>query len=426
MSNFDIEIDADAPAAGFDRLRREIGEKRHAANGNASHNAAGAKQSATPEQCNRLKPYDLHDLIALDIPPRRMIVDPAIPEKGLVMLYAPRGVGKTHMVCGLSYAISTGTPFLKWTVPGPRKVLHVDGEMPATDLRERFERIMAGSTVKPAKGMLNVLTADLIDLGIGNLASPKVQAELDPWLEGVSYLTLDNLSSLTTIIRDNEAESWTPIQEWLLRLRRRGISVLFAHHANKDGGQRGTSRREDVLDTSLLLRRPEDYTPEQGARFIIQFEKARGIYGDSAKPFEAKFEVRDGAAFWTTHEIEDLNRARVKALLDDGMTIRDIADETGIPKSTVGRIKKSLDGVGQIITPVSQAGQTERVSPVSRPKEAAGTDFCLDSRGVSQICPVVPPPKGRDAGQDRAGDDGDPFAQFKQPSPDLKKQERGR
>jgi putative DNA primase/helicase len=147
-------------------------------------------------------------------------------------------------------------------------------------------------------------------------------------------LTLDNLSSLTAVIRDNDAESWNPIQEWLLRLRRRGVSVLLIHHAGKGGEQRGTSRREDVLDTSISLRRPSDYVPPEGARFEVHFEKARGIHGDRAKPFEAKLEVRDGANVWTIREIEDVNYARVKALLEDELSIRDIADETGLSKST--------------------------------------------------------------------------------------------
>jgi len=77
-----------------------------------------------------------------------------------------------------------------------------------------------------------------------------VQAELDRWLDGVDLLILDNLSSLTAVVRDNDAESWGPIQEWLPKLRRRGVSVLVVHHAGKGGQQRGTSRREDVLDTS--------------------------------------------------------------------------------------------------------------------------------------------------------------------------------
>jgi len=58
-----------------------------------------------------------------------------------------------------------------------------------------------------------------------------VQAEFDPWLDGVELLILDNLSSLTVGLRENDSDGWSPIQEWLLRLRRRGISVLIVHHA---------------------------------------------------------------------------------------------------------------------------------------------------------------------------------------------------
>ena len=118
---------------------------------------------------------------------------------------------------------------------------------------------------------------------------------------------------------------------------------MIVHHAGKGGEQRGTSRREDVLDTSLSLRRPTDYHAPEGARFEVHFEKARGIHGNRAKPFEAKLEICNGAILWTIREIEDVNLARVKALLDDGLTIREIADETGIPKSTVGRFRKQIE-----------------------------------------------------------------------------------
>ena len=43
------------------------------------------------------------------------------------------------------------------------------------------------------------------------------------------------------------------------------------------------------------------------------------------------------------HSIEDVNRARVASLLNEGLSVRDIADETGISKSTVQRIKKAID-----------------------------------------------------------------------------------
>ena len=40
-------------------------------------------------------------------------------------------------------------------------------------------------------------------------------------------------------------------------------------------------------------------------------------------------------------------RARVKVLLEDGMTVREIADESGIPRSTVGRLKQAIEATAK-------------------------------------------------------------------------------
>jgi hypothetical protein len=318
--------------------------------------ARGSREKPAPPELTlvplrnpvRLRPLNLKDFLQLSIKPRGMLLDPILPEKGLAMLYASRGTGKTHIALGITFAVATGSEFLKWKAPAARRVLLIDGEMPAAALQERLASIVASApNVEFDPDNIRILAGDLIEGGgIGNLASPDVQAELDQFLDGVALLVLDNLSSLTAVVRDNDAESWGPIQEWLLRLRRRDISVLIVHHAGKGGQQRGTSRREDVLDTSISLRRPADYSPTEGAKFEVHLEKVRGVFGDAAKPFEAKLETRDGIAVWSTRELEDANRARVEALLDDGLSVRDIADETGIPKSTVHRIKKTIQAAG--------------------------------------------------------------------------------
>ena len=323
-------------------------QKITAAAKESTENASTSGDPVSVIPSTRLRPLDLREFLKLAIKPREMLLDPILPEKGLAMLYAARGTGKTHVALGIAFAIATGTKFLKWTAPKPRRVLLIDGEMPAAALQERLASIIASTPeleLDPAN--IQIIAGDLIEAGgIGNLASTEVQGELAGWLNGVDVLVLDNLSSLTAVIRDNDAESWGPIQEWLLRLRRRGISVLIVHHAGKGGQQRGTSRREDVLDTSISLRHPADYSPVDGARFEVHLEKARGVHGDAAKPFEARLETRDGRAIWTTRELEDANRARVEALLDDGLSVREIADETGIPKSTVHRLKKAIEAAG--------------------------------------------------------------------------------
>jgi len=149
---------------------------------------------------------------------------------------------------------------------------------------------------------------------------------------------VDNISTLVRGGLENEAESWLPVQEWALKQRSSGRSVLFIHHSGKDGRQRGTSRREDVLDTVISLRQPGKYDPEQGAMFEIHFEKARGFTGAEAKPFEARLEA-DGPdrLVWTYKSVEDSAYARVCKLANEGLEQHEIAEELGIHKSRVSR-----------------------------------------------------------------------------------------
>ena len=145
----------------------------------------------------RLAPLDLDELLTLDIPPRGMVLDPIIPEKGLALLYAMRGTGKTHVALGIAYAVATGSTFLNWRAPRPRRVLLVDGEMPAADLRDRLKRIVAATGVAHAPGMLEILAGDLIEGGVGDLTRVEVQVALEQSLDDGDLLILDNLSSLT-------------------------------------------------------------------------------------------------------------------------------------------------------------------------------------------------------------------------------------
>ena len=136
---------------------------------------------------------------------------------------------------------------------------------------------------------------------------------------------------------------------WLLMLRRRGIAVLFIHHAGTNGRQRGTSRREDALDTVIALRRPEDYSPEQGARFEIHFEKLRNrVDGAGAVPFEASLESftgdeRDGIR-WCSRDLVAPILKRAAALFTDGLTVREVAAILRVSKSEAGRLRlKALE-----------------------------------------------------------------------------------
>jgi hypothetical protein len=255
------------------------------------------------------------------------------------MLYAPRGVGKTHLALRIAHAVATGGALLGWDAPEPKRVLFVDGEMPAVALQERLRamRDVAGR----AGGWLSILSADDQEGGVPDLAQAAGQRALEPVIGDASLIVLDNLSTLLRSGVENEAESWAGFQTWLLGQRRAGRSVLMVHHAGKGGDQRGTSKREDVLDTVIRLDRPDGYTAAQGARFNVSFTKARGFHGADAEPFEAS--LCDGA--WSRQPIAAGIASAAQALRDGGHSQRAIADLLGTSAATVNRaLRGQRDG----------------------------------------------------------------------------------
>lgn len=163
---------------------------------------------------------------------------------------------------------------------------------------------------------------------------------------------MDNLSSLTKI-DELDGNAWLLIQEWLLELRKQGIAVLLVHHSGKRGGQRGISKREDILDTVINL---EVTTPNKkklskteeaeenysdisdeyaiyGGRCRLKFEKNRNLSSKDISNFNIDLvDTPDGGIAWIdTYSI-------VKTLHEQGASYREIANATGISKSTIGNI----------------------------------------------------------------------------------------
>lgn len=291
---------------------------------------------------------ELIEFLALKIPPREMMLAPVIPTQGLTMLYAPRGIGKTFVALGIGLAVARGAKLFEWSAPAPREVLFVDGEMPAATMQERLRSMVSAGSPEP--GFFKIVSADLRRDGLPDLASEEGQAAIDALAHEGSLLILDNLSSLVRG-KENDADAWQAVQDWLLRLRRRRVSVLLVHHAGKSGEQRGTSRREDVLDTIISLRRPADYLPSQGARFEVHIEKARGVTGEQLDPFEARMEIGQEGLIWTCEPLDDVNYERVIELSKLKMAHRDIADELKLSKSKVSRLQQRAIAEGRIPAP---------------------------------------------------------------------------
>jgi len=271
---------------------------------------------------------------------------PAIAQQGLSMLCARRGIGKTQLATELAYGAAMGVSCLggRFKVDRPFKVIYVDGEMPARSLQERFVRISKGHNGKlPQPDYLRIVTPDLQERGIPDLATPQGQDAIEMLLGNTDLVILDNLSSLCRRGKENESESWLPIQEWVLKLRSKGTAIMFVHHAGKKGDPRGTSRREDVLDTIISLKHPNDYKASQGARFIVKYEKSREVYGEQVEEFELWLKTDGETTVWETPQIDEEKASLEEKIIElhlQQKSYREIEFELGVGKTKVGEVIK--------------------------------------------------------------------------------------
>ena len=108
------------------------------------------------------------------------------------------------------------------------------------------------------------------------------------------------------------------------------------HHTNKEGGQRGTSAREDNIDVSILLKNPVDYTPDDGCRFISSFSKARvslaGLPLIADTEFKLMQEEDGGAYVWAWGNLKRENRKAVLEMRDKGAEQKTISETLGLSK----------------------------------------------------------------------------------------------
>lgn len=335
-------------ARGLEAVRLAVEARREA---EALPLPESSKQSASGREkpARTLRCLNIEDFIGKTYPPRETLLSPVLAVQSLMMVFAMRGLGKTYFALSVALAVASGGKvFGRWEAFRPARVLYLDGEMPAVTLQERIGKIVEGGDFDITDpDMLRIITPDEQADPMPNLATRAGQEAVEPHLEGVSLVILDNLATLTRTGKANDEDGWSPVQEWLLSLRRRGISVLLVHHAGKNGQQRGTGAKEDILDTVIELRRPADYRADEGARFEVHFTKARGLFGSDAEPFEVRLHTADSGGYeWHTRPVVQAQMEQVRDLFDLGMSVREVAEETGLSRSKVHRFRQKLEADG--------------------------------------------------------------------------------
>jgi AAA domain/CHC2 zinc finger/Homeodomain-like domain len=284
------------------------------------------------------------DFVNIDIPERAEFLTPWLKEDSIGLLAGERGLGKTFFAIGALDAVSRGTNFGNWECRRPAPVLFLDGEMPPGDIQERIEGLGLNVDRECPFYLYSDAWANQNGLARAHLASETWRKKMKRILiaRKVKFWVIDNLASLAPGLDENKKQDWDPINQWLLELRFSGIATLMLHHTGKGGGQRGTSAREDNLDYSIILKSPPNYVPEDGARFIVHFSKARVSTKNLQAIADTEFRLTaddSGAYAWTYGSVKKERRLEVLRMLDDGMKQNEISEILGISKGQVSKIR---------------------------------------------------------------------------------------
>ena len=290
------------------------------------------------------------ELAVKQIPPKKPILLPWLFDRNLVMVYAWRGVGKSWFTLEIANAVARGTSFIGWEAPQSRRVLYIDGEMTANDLQERLRAINTrynNELTDPEKFVF--FSGAVNDLATPNLLDTKTQETVFRVCVMFDLIIIDNLSCLFRGGgNENDSTFADPIIGFLLKLRSLGKSVIVIHHAGKNNQQRGTSKKEDILDVVINLEGHESLATGQSNRFSILFKKNRSA--KNCRNMDVEMTEVDNGVWWSfdnyshTDSKKDplLDLAHLKELPAQGLSAKEISLKLSMGESTIYRKLKQI------------------------------------------------------------------------------------
>ena len=214
--------------------------------------------------------FDAEQLMKMDIK-REYLIPDLLPSPSVVLIYGAGGDGKSMSAWTLAKHVSSGTPFVVRGSLVPIKkgpVLILNGDQPLTQLREQLEEV---------DYPINTNTKILTDWQLQRYAQfVQLMRDYQPKL-----VIIDSLIGCSggKAFDENKSDFATPLY-WLTRNNGNlfpKTTILIIHHANKNGGFRGTSAIRDAVDETWALSKPSEEEASRVGKFsrLITIEKSR-------------------------------------------------------------------------------------------------------------------------------------------------------
>jgi len=313
----DKQIDKKENVWGIPELSKQIGKDK-AIVGNWFNWVDDEKlRKTTP-----ITAMGLFDFINKSYPPAEYLLYPIVPKGSIVQVFGQEGRGKTQFSTGLAFAISQGKDFLNYKNHSAKKtpVLIVDGEMPENELQERYCSAAQsyGDSFDPHYIKVATIGEQLND-GYDPINEEFGQERIELVLEQMSesfgqrpLVILDNLTYLTTI-QEKDGVEFLSMMKWFIKLRKNGYSIVFIHHATKEGStSSGSNVKERPIDVNIKITTPEeaDRIANNETQMFIELAKIRRWCEPELKnKFIASLSRHTGA--WTAHSYQKRTKGEI-------------------------------------------------------------------------------------------------------------------
>ena len=197
-----------------------------------------------------------------------------LPKNSIVMVHGSAGCGKTYALCDFLYSLSIGKNIGGAEIKEKAKVLYIDFELSKFETSRRHQQLINTYGKSNNWFSLNPSFSETDTLYIWSLADKEFVRDL---LETVREFKSDIVvidsarsSMLGTGFKENDAESWSPLNDFMMKTRNMGKTVVYIHHDSKAGNYSGSTASITNIDIEIhIKKKSKDKTSDIEVSFNV-------------------------------------------------------------------------------------------------------------------------------------------------------------
>ncbi len=283
----------------------------------------------------KLEAKSLSELLQVEFPPQKWLVDKIIPDSGLVLMSAAPASFKTWIALELCMCIANKKPLFDEFQTTSCGVLVADEESGERMLQDRFKKLGAKKAEKPWEEK-PIFYLSRIGRQVDDDYIKELIAECEKNL--IKIVIFDSLVRFHSA-RENDAGEMSKILNLFKVLNDNGIAVLVLHHNRKGNGEasemvRGSSDILAACDIHLSVVRRERK---------ITITQTKNRYMEELNPFTVELVQNGNNSSFSFYGYEDDKESQQAELRQSIIT--QIKNEPGINKSQlIDTIIENTDG----------------------------------------------------------------------------------